>query len=744
MPPKNACWEHFYSDGKKYKGNQTHVNAWCLKPMCGKVPTLKSHLKNCSLVAPEIRQHASTINKENSTLAPAFSHWGSLSASGTPGPSSITSTRPTTPVPVDEDQRSLKKQKASSNRRRMSGVLLDRQVVKVEARTKERIQGKLATGQCDGWKNIAKASLVSSMVTVDFEPYLVRTHNMSAERKTGENLLSRVKSDIEYAESHFGVSIIAWCTDAGSDALKMRKELTKAMPWIITIDCWAHQLNLVVGDYFKVKLSFLETAEKAIMVIKWFNNHSRAHGIFHDEQMITYHKFIALILPVITRWTCHFLSFRRLLRVSVALRACCIKKRDDLEVCGGDKRSEKIKAREVISIVASVEFWDNVTIIKIHLEPLAIAANILQASDTRLDITLLVFANVYRIFNDSSLDGTIRQQVQSSLEKRWSKPHNDQDAFIAAVVMNPFIRAKLFALGRPELTPLGLYGIVKGVFQRVFRKSPDLAFYRTFLDYLNEKEEFSQSRMHLDEIKLLYDQAGKNVNVVEIWQNLDSGVFSGRNDLVKFAIRILSIVANSAGCERLYSNYGAIHTKLRNHLSEQNVHKTSVVKMDLKRQHMQAGLLQPRKKRKFSEYDSSVAGPSSNPSNPSGESNSGMVSTAGIDEDNDEEDEPEEELSFSEIVDKLINESINYDAFSGDELSESSSDGLPSELPTQVTRTQIPLKHLFRYEGDATGLDMFWDGGIKSLDEEQAYYELKTTTMASACTDEIPTSAAVT
>ncbi|KAH7922722.1 hypothetical protein BV22DRAFT_1106461 [Leucogyrophana mollusca] len=385
------------------------------------------------------------------------------------------------------------------DRWRMSGVLLDRQVVKVEARTKEQIQGKLATGQCDGWKNIAKASLVSSMVSVDFEPYL-------------------------YAESHFAVSIIAWCTDAGSDALKMRKELTKAMPWIITTDCWAHQLNLVVGDYFKLKLSFLETAEKANTVIKWFNNHSRALGIL----------------------------------LSIALRACCLKKQEELESCGGDKRSEKDKAQEVINTVISVEFWDNVTTIKIHLEPLAIAANILQANDTRLDITILVFANVYRIYNNPSPDDTIQQHVQSSLEKCW----NDQDVFIAAIVMNPFIRAKLFVPGRPELTPLGLYGIVKGVFERMFRKSPDFAFYRTFLDYLNEQEEFSRSRMHLDEIKVLYDRAGKNVNVVEIWKNLDSGVSCGCNDLVKFAIRILSIVANSAGCERLYSSYGAIHTKL--------------------------------------------------------------------------------------------------------------------------------------------------------------------------------------
>jgi hypothetical protein len=50
--------------------------------------------------------------------------------------------------------------------RALSGHILDSEVAKVEARTKERIMGKMATGQCDGWKNVAKTSVVTSMITV--------------------------------------------------------------------------------------------------------------------------------------------------------------------------------------------------------------------------------------------------------------------------------------------------------------------------------------------------------------------------------------------------------------------------------------------------------------------------------------------------------------------------------------------------------------------------------------------------
>jgi hypothetical protein len=53
------------------------------------------------------------------------------------------------------------------DRRALSGRILDREVARVEARTRERIKGKIATGQCDGWKNVAKTSVVTSMITVE-------------------------------------------------------------------------------------------------------------------------------------------------------------------------------------------------------------------------------------------------------------------------------------------------------------------------------------------------------------------------------------------------------------------------------------------------------------------------------------------------------------------------------------------------------------------------------------------------
>jgi len=41
--------------------------------------------------------------------------------------------------------------------------------VDVEGHIKEKVKGKMAMGQCDGWKNVAKMPLVASMIKVDYQ-----------------------------------------------------------------------------------------------------------------------------------------------------------------------------------------------------------------------------------------------------------------------------------------------------------------------------------------------------------------------------------------------------------------------------------------------------------------------------------------------------------------------------------------------------------------------------------------------
>jgi hypothetical protein len=86
--------------------------------------------------------------------------------------------------------------------------------------------------------------------------------------------------DIQYCQDVFRVEVVGFCCDDGGDCRKFRRLLHVVMTWLMIILCWAHQINLIVGDFLSLKTGFLSCIPDALEVIKWFNSHSRALGLF--------------------------------------------------------------------------------------------------------------------------------------------------------------------------------------------------------------------------------------------------------------------------------------------------------------------------------------------------------------------------------------------------------------------------------------------------------------------------------
>lgn len=56
------------------------------------------------------------------------------------------------------------------SRKQLSGPILNQQAARVEAGIKTRMDGhKFGTGQCDGWKNVAKSSIIGVVVNAESE-----------------------------------------------------------------------------------------------------------------------------------------------------------------------------------------------------------------------------------------------------------------------------------------------------------------------------------------------------------------------------------------------------------------------------------------------------------------------------------------------------------------------------------------------------------------------------------------------
>lgn len=120
------------------------------------------------------------------------------------------------------------------------------------------------------------------------------------------------------------------------------------------------------------------------------------------------------IRAVITRWTAHFLAFKRLLDLKWVLdhliRNDELLPPKDRRLTVGDSKARK-KAKQMIALIKNSEFWHSIATINKHLEPLARASCILQATHARLDQVPIVFGTLIKEFQQ--MIGGARSQVQS-------------------------------------------------------------------------------------------------------------------------------------------------------------------------------------------------------------------------------------------------------------------------------------------------------------------------------------------
>ncbi|TRM56789.1 ribonuclease H-like domain-containing protein [Schizophyllum amplum] len=359
------------------------------------------------------------------------------------------------------------------------------------------MQNKYATGACDGWKNVRKDSLIGSTANVEGNPVLLNVNDISSRPKTAETLLEIVESEIEYILNVLQAILVAWCTDASGESAKMRRLLVRRYPWLVVLDCWAHQVQLVVGDLWRADDPLIRAMDRATEVVKWFNNHSLALGVLKKEQTTRRTKVLCLILPGATRWTSHFLCISRLLELEECLRLLPVatERHQTLMRAAGPKRDAKNKAAEILRTIVEPGFWEYLKSLWDVLRPFAIASNVTQGDNARLDTVLCTLAHLYHIFSKPSFPECVRRAVLPSLEKRWANA--DQPIFILAVVLNPYIRARAFHPNSAYRTPAGLRSLVSDAFQRFFGELPDYEMDSAFTDYVAWAGEWSAEGMNL-------------------------------------------------------------------------------------------------------------------------------------------------------------------------------------------------------------------------------------------------------
>ncbi|KAF6757724.1 hypothetical protein DFP72DRAFT_759455, partial [Ephemerocybe angulata] len=181
----------------------------------------------------------------------------------------------------------------------------------------------------------------------------------------------------------------------------------------------------------------------------------------------------------------------------------------------------------------------------------------------------------------------------ASIERRWGK--TDQELFILAVFLNPYIWAKFF--NTDHLSFMTLFHIARRAVLQLTRNNliSDPDFLKAFTDYYHARSDFSKDAMCLDSYAEVYDNGSpdgltylltlygksRSIDIMQVWQGQRvRTTVHGRSALIDLALRVLSIVPNSASTECLFSMFGSTHTKHCNRLAPEKVHQASVVRLD--------------------------------------------------------------------------------------------------------------------------------------------------------------------
>ncbi|CDO68274.1 hypothetical protein BN946_scf184799.g1 [Trametes cinnabarina] len=448
-------------------------------------------------------------------------------------------------------------------------------------------KGKLVTIQCDGFTAANRRHLVSFMVTCERKVYTVRTFDTSTEPKTAENLVKMIYQVMRMLEDEWEVIPIAITTDCSGESRAARARILGERSSLVTPDCYAHQVERVVIDYFGVKTDIFIWTKQADELIRWLRSRTYVLGLLNEIQLglpgASNHPPKTVILGALTRWTTMYLAYKRLLELKLPLEHLAA---HPLLAASGNAESRQ-KTKDMLDRLKNPLFWYNLARVKLHLEPLAIAANITQSQDCRLDDVLLTFGFLYQSFNAlvEERDNAVRTAVLGSLEKRWAKA--DQDVFIAAVILNPYLRLSPFRASLTQyFVPATVYGLILRLWDRFYPDStekPTLSDVRDYLKFTPGSRYGSMpSILQHEKDEALRKVFDSLLDPVEIWKNFMPDVDPSEPQptipidpppLPALAIRILSICPSSAERTRLTTTNLLNIAELRLHLRDEQVRK---------------------------------------------------------------------------------------------------------------------------------------------------------------------------
>jgi hypothetical protein len=155
--------------------------------------------------------------------------------------------------------------------------------------------------------------------------------------------------------------ISSLATDTCATMIAMWREIrTKpSLRHILVIPCDSHGIQLLTQDLIKSIPAFSKVHDDAQSIAKAFKNSPIQYARLHDIQEEVYKKKYAMVLAVITRWGTELGLYHGLARSKEALQTYAFR-----------WNGAKDMPQNIIDIILSQEFWNNLNTIREILAPI--------------------------------------------------------------------------------------------------------------------------------------------------------------------------------------------------------------------------------------------------------------------------------------------------------------------------------------------------------------------------------------
>lgn len=436
------------------------------------------------------------------------------------------------------------------SRYRLSNSLLNEEYHRVQARVHEKInEADSLTLMSDGWTDI-KGNPLLNFVFATPEPVFLKAIETKTKSHTAQYMAEVIGEVIDTVGSE---KVHGLVTDNAANMKCAWTILKEKYPHLITFGCLGHGLNLLAKDICKLN-TVHTTVQSVKQIIHFFKDKHTPSQVLKQIQQEREGKETSLLYPVETRWG----------SVTKCLESA-LKCKEHLQAASVDPLVRALIPTPVRKHVLDDDvFWTKVSGIVKLLKPVTDAITKLE---TDSPILCEVTSTLKTI--ESLLEETVHQSplnLQEEIDLMTIFKQRKEFCFHpvqhSACMLDPKQKGSMLT---EEETSVAVQTI------------SDIAETMTDVDtgeVLGNLAEYRAGHKAWSS-KAIWN-AANNTSPVTWWKG-----FYGNSSLAKVAIRLLSMPATSAACERNFKSFSNIKTKKRNKLTSERTAKLVTIHYNL-------------------------------------------------------------------------------------------------------------------------------------------------------------------